>query len=520
MAQVSKALKFRALCAQLTPTETKSFINSVIDVNGTVLFSALFHLILSSCTYKDFDADDLNRMVSNIILSRKKTPKQNATVACPKTINDLPPALVGHTASFLPQSDYIKLSTCARSLFIGCNTPNQMQELNLLKRKWKRHPIIDLAQFPSIKHLAIHFHELGKLLPKRIDLISGGASLCRELEAITLDANRRQGMHSKEIRLFREKEYINTRNITDLTLQSFGTSSVVFNVAHFHLMLASLAFDNIQCLSFHYVNCRFDPEQIKQLFPSVTALSIIAGFEADRVALIHQFAQQLKYLCMRQYKNRPHHFSTVQFDKLEQLKIVAPSFQTVHDILNTAVNLRYFGMRITFKKKKLMELKHIKQCMVELITSCKSLEYVCVKWTNLKKEWFAAICEGIEFGLFTTQHWIRDELRIKLIFECNDPIVSEEIVFIMARMVAVIQKLIINDFMFSVLIQQKDVDIPETLLPQLIANVPGDMIVGRMYLLDPDHKKQGIFINITNKECKINGSSASWMKSCKYYREC
>eukprot|EP01083_Nonionella_stella_P142460 440887_1 len=121
-------------------------------------------------------------------------------------------------------------------------------------------------------------------------------------------------MHSKTIQYFREREYIYTRNITDLTLQSFGTSSVVSNVAHFHLMLHSLAFDNIQCLRFHYVNCRFDPEQIKQLFPSVTALSIVGGFINWRIALIHEFAKQLKYLCMFQYKNRPHNLSTVQFD--------------------------------------------------------------------------------------------------------------------------------------------------------------------------------------------------------------
>eukprot|EP01083_Nonionella_stella_P156236 505686_1 len=127
MSLLSKSLKFRTLCAQLTPFETKLFINSVVDVNGTVLFSALFHLISSSCTYKDIDADSLNHMVSNIILSRKTKQKQNAMVT--KTIDGLPPALIGHTASFLPQSDYIKLSTCTRSLFIGCNTPNQMQEL-------------------------------------------------------------------------------------------------------------------------------------------------------------------------------------------------------------------------------------------------------------------------------------------------------------------------------------------------------------------------------------------------------
>eukprot|EP01083_Nonionella_stella_P315231 1138163_1 len=501
MAQVSKALKFRALCAQLTPTETKSFINSVIDVNGTVLFSALFHLIRSSCTYKDIDADCLNHMLSDIILSRKKKPKPDAIVT--KNINSLPPALIGHTASFLPQSDYIKLSTCARSLFIGCNTPNQMQELNLLKREWKHHPTIDLAQFPSIKHLAIHYHKLGELLP---NYLMSGASICRELNAMTFDGNHRPNICKEEIQIFTEKEYINMHNVSDLTLQDFGKPGRHFDEANFQFLTSKLSFPNIQCLNLINICCHFDSKQIKKLFPALTGLSIAGGFITDRIALIHEFAKQLKYLCMCQYKNRPHNLSTVQFDKLEQLKIIGPSFQTVHDILNTAVNLRYFGLHITFMKKKLMELKDIKQCMFELITSCKSLEYVCVKWTNLKKEWFAAICEGIEFGLFTTQHWIRDQLRVKIIFECEQTVVPGEIVFIMARMVAVIQKSIINDFAFIVSIQP---GIPEPLLPELIKNVSGDIIVRRLCLME-----QGLdCICITNKQCKINGYSASWMSN-------
>eukprot|EP01083_Nonionella_stella_P236439 830429_1 len=180
MALLLKSLKFRTLCAQLTPFETKLFINSVIDANGTVLFSALFHLIQSSCTYKDIDADRLNRMLSDLILSRKK----NQDTILTKNIDGLPPPLVGHTASFLPQLDYIALSTCTRSLFIGCNTPNQMQELNLLKRKWKQHPPIDLAQFPSIKHLKIHLHQVSKVFPEEGDLMPN-TSICRELHAIT-----------------------------------------------------------------------------------------------------------------------------------------------------------------------------------------------------------------------------------------------------------------------------------------------------------------------------------------------
>eukprot|EP01083_Nonionella_stella_P145900 458185_1 len=512
MAQVSKALKFRALCAQLTPTETKSFINSVIDVNGTVLFSALFHLILSSCTYKDFDADDLNRMVSNIILSRKKTPKQNATVACPKTINDLPPALVGHTASFLPQSDYIKLSTCARSLFIGCNTPNQMQELNLLKRKWKQHPPIDLAQFPSIKHLAIRLHHVSKLLPKTRDS-TADEFICKDLNAITIDGNRRLDCSARELEIFLQQNAINLSEVTSLTLQKFGQSGsqgVDFNFNTF--LLVTSAFDNVKYLNLDYVNCRLDPKQIKRRFSSLRGLSIIGGLLSNRIALIQEFAKQLKYLCMRQYQyHSDYNCSTVQFDQLEQLKIVSPSFQTVHEILNTAVELRYFGMHITYNKKTFMALKDIKQCMVELMTCSRSLEYVYVNCGSVKKEWFAAICEGIEFGLFKTKHWSRDRLRVKIMFGhgANEPVLKEdEVVFIIARMITVIQRSTINDYMFIVSIQLKGGNIYEALLPQLMENIPDDVVVKRMNLTE-----QTDCICVTNKQCKINGYSASWMSN-------
>eukprot|EP01084_Bolivina_argentea_P117659 208913_1 len=182
-------------------------------------FSALFHLIQSSCTYKDIDADRLNRMLSDLILSRKK----NQDTILTKNIDGLPPPLVGHTASFLPQLDYIALSTCTRSLFIGCNTPNQMQELDLLKRKWKQHPPIDLAQFPSIKRLAIHFDEFRKLS------MSDDIAVCRELNTITLNADRVMTFSAQEMESFREQNLINMSNITTLTLAQFGRETRAFD---------------------------------------------------------------------------------------------------------------------------------------------------------------------------------------------------------------------------------------------------------------------------------------------------
>eukprot|EP01083_Nonionella_stella_P054227 143204_1 len=511
MALLCKALKFRALYEQLTPTENKLFINNVMDANGTVISAALFHLILSSYKYKDIDADRLNNMVSDIIQLRKEKQEKIVT----KDINGLPSALIGHTASFLPQSDYINLSACTRSLFIGCNTPNQMQELFLLRRKWKCYPIIDLSQFPSIKRLFIHLHQFEKVLPRlpRRDPIVT-TSVCRELTAIDLNGQR---LTNEEIETFTEQEYINMDNVTDLTLVSFGTQSNPFNVETFQSLASDVTFHNIlQCFSLYSIYCHFDTEvteQIKQSFPSLVGLSIIGGFESSRIALIHEFANQLKYLYFSQYKNCNYNFSSVQFDTLEQLKVVRPSFETMHDILNTAGKLRYCVMHLTYNKKVYMDLKQIKQCMLELITSCESLEYVSVYCTNVKKEWFTAICEGIEYGLFATKKRMRDQLRLKILFESNEPIMTHEIVFMVARVVAVIQQSAINDYMFIVSIRQKGVGTPESMLPQLIESVPGDSVFRRQHIVMDLVDQEADCICITNKQCKINGYAVQWMKN-------
>eukprot|EP01083_Nonionella_stella_P283220 963848_1 len=91
------------------------------------------------------DAEEMNTLMSNIILSREKEKEQNKTVVgltdSPNIKLDcLPKRLVGEISSFLSQSDYINLSKTNRFIYMGCNSPNKLLELRLMDVKVNHGP--------------------------------------------------------------------------------------------------------------------------------------------------------------------------------------------------------------------------------------------------------------------------------------------------------------------------------------------------------------------------------------------
>eukprot|EP01083_Nonionella_stella_P126711 383616_1 len=67
--------------------------------------------------------------------------------------HQLPRALIGYTASFLPQMDYVKFAMSNRSIYLGCNSPNLLPELDLTIIE--DCSSINLATFASVKTLSI-----------------------------------------------------------------------------------------------------------------------------------------------------------------------------------------------------------------------------------------------------------------------------------------------------------------------------------------------------------------------------
>ena len=120
-------IKFRYLLNQLTNEEMTTFLLLLVNKSRDVIIASLFgHFVDSPQEAKHF-----NDIISKII--RKRKPK---SISLDKPINKhkldtIPSHLIGHTASYAEQQDYVNLSLVNRSVYLGCNSPNMLQEINL-----------------------------------------------------------------------------------------------------------------------------------------------------------------------------------------------------------------------------------------------------------------------------------------------------------------------------------------------------------------------------------------------------
>eukprot|EP01083_Nonionella_stella_P154491 497853_1 len=117
--------------------------------HSNVILSAILQYVLRSNQIDE--VPHFNELVSNIIRSREGKPKQLA----PKDmkLHEFPRPVIGYIASFLYHWDYIDFSMTNRSIYLGCNSPNVLQELSL--RKVKDYSDVCFASFPSVKTLFI-----------------------------------------------------------------------------------------------------------------------------------------------------------------------------------------------------------------------------------------------------------------------------------------------------------------------------------------------------------------------------
>ena len=151
------------VCENNFLTDGKYALTDVVGENVVHHKTALFnHLTQSQTTNisnnNDNELNNINDTISNIIQQRKEKPKPFPTTNI--KLDELPKALIGHTASFLHQNEYHRLEKTNRSIYIGCNTPNMLNNLDL--RKIKNYSSINLTKYSSITILQINmtkFHE-------------------------------------------------------------------------------------------------------------------------------------------------------------------------------------------------------------------------------------------------------------------------------------------------------------------------------------------------------------------------
>ena len=151
MMSLVEAVSFRHLSNQLTASERGEFIARLSNTN--ILFDALYTHIATSKNQNT--AERINSTLSNIIVSRKEKPESQ----CDHTsLSSIPRHVVGSIASFLKQREYAWLSQASRSIFLACNSPNHLQEMDLLEST----SLVNLSRYTSIRRLHLNLRQFSE----------------------------------------------------------------------------------------------------------------------------------------------------------------------------------------------------------------------------------------------------------------------------------------------------------------------------------------------------------------------
>eukprot|EP01083_Nonionella_stella_P181140 647883_1 len=104
------------------------FLSKLVDSHMDIIVRSLFCHFVKANPNQLNQLNSFNESLSNIIQSRKEKPKAIPTRNI--KLSQLPRAVIGHTASFLSQLDYVDFSMSNRSIYLGCNSPNLLYELD------------------------------------------------------------------------------------------------------------------------------------------------------------------------------------------------------------------------------------------------------------------------------------------------------------------------------------------------------------------------------------------------------
>ena len=185
---LAQAIQFKFLAAQLTSSETISFIQNVVDSDPKMIIDALSLYFMHRLPINEntVQHDRCIETISTIIQSRDSQPEEQD---CNK-IDDLPTGIIGLCGSFLDQDSYGQLSNVNRAIYLGCNSPNTLRELEVEYQFPSDHQSLDFSVFPFARELTLRMNFIDRHGPYistgRMKLIASQIANMSRLEALHL----------------------------------------------------------------------------------------------------------------------------------------------------------------------------------------------------------------------------------------------------------------------------------------------------------------------------------------------
>ena len=393
MSSTVKVINARSLLDSFTDTEFNQLLVKVSRQCGrAALLTPFFNQFITIKSHSSNKAhitpqiDTMMNIINTIIRSRKQS---DVTSSLKPNINTIPKSLIGEVSSYLAQNDHISLSKANRTIHIGCNDPNTLKHLNLLK--CKNYSCIELQKYPQLTHLQMDITRLNQLsLPTN-------KTISNYLHKLTLDGNEQDDI---DLNPLISQTAIDLNNVTHLQLQRFGThiGGRLFSKDKLIRLLSN--FPNVEYLRCARIlllglNNQFN---LKSVIPHLKGISNGERAQCFQNHILSEYGPSLEIMRIQDdgIVDIP---SNVSFPKLEIISVNKPTTTTMNKILATTNSLKIIDLRrIT---SMITNKSHIKEMLTKLITTNKSLEMLIVHDT--KHDTFDCICDGIEKGLYLSK---------------------------------------------------------------------------------------------------------------------
>ena len=238
---LKEAVKFRKLCTLLTKKEMHSFLFEIVSKQPELLISCMCSHFMSVST--DYSLPiNINNKISSIINSRESKPKRTQYF-CHRKLDEIPKPLISNIASYLEQKEYANLCQTNRDIFIGCNSPQSLQNMYFQCETDVNYFPFNCDLYTSMQHLNFDLSQYRHRLSEITE-----PSFLDHLQSIVFSGNRAPDQFCID---YLEEDFPICESIKKLYLK-YWTQSM--KVTHFSFQEFILKFPNIKYLQLHSIN--------------------------------------------------------------------------------------------------------------------------------------------------------------------------------------------------------------------------------------------------------------------------
>ena len=346
--------------------------------------------------------------ISTTIQNRPSQPEQQNR----NTLDSLPTNLIGVCSSFLDQTSNAALSACNRSTYLGCNTPNKVEELSVSYSYDLEHQSLDLSTFLNTKRLKLNALdddcELVTCIEK-MEVIASQIAKMPQLQSLDLC-----DIDSEFIGIISKHQTTNQRT-KSLSVELWENDEDAYD----QLLSSITTFKHIESICVYITeDLGFEMEhQTKSEYDlimtpligmcsNLKALNFEDDFTGIELPLIQAIGHQLQHLTLNDLDQRIESTSKLNDVNFENLRELRQGKQcevnSVRTLLRTAVNLEKVRLR---GDAELVE---------EILTKCDQLKYLEIDCVSSEREELGFVMTALRNALSRTKEVQRDTLKIKI----------------------------------------------------------------------------------------------------------